>query len=64
MEKKKLSRIILKILGHTIGFFAVYILLDRYLTDPKPWLYVLLSAVIYGVIVRPLFDYLMNKQKI
>ena len=64
MDKKKLTNIIKNMLLHTIGFFAVYMVMGYLLDDVRSWQHVLLMAVTYGVIVAPLFDYLMNRQKI
>jgi hypothetical protein len=64
MNKRKLSSIIFNMLLHIAGFFVVYMLMGYLLNDVRSWQNVLLMSVTYGVIVAPLFDFLINKQKI
>ena len=64
MNKKKLSSILFKMLLHIAGFFVIYMLMGYLLNDVRTWQNVLLMSVTYGVIVAPLFDFLINKQKI
>ena len=49
---------------HIAGFFVIYMLMGYLLNDVRTWQNVLLMSVTYGVIVAPLFDFLINKQKI
>ena len=61
MNKRKLSSIIFNMLLHIAGFFVVYMLMGYLLNDVRSWQNVLLMSVTYGVIVAPLFDFLINK---